>query len=617
MENKKGKKTKPSKFAIWWRWPLIVLALSICLSFIFGVISQVALTGAGIAISVVVILFFIGISIIADMVGVAITSASYEPFRAMASRKIRGAKESISLIDNREKVASVSADVIGDICGILSGAAGTSITVVLIVRYAGSFWEVMIASAVSAIIAGLTIFGKAYCKKYSMLHSERIILILGKFISLFHIQRKGKENGSKKEKKSKKGKIEKSDPLKIEHTESNDESSLKENMTEQERKEINLADSVKFTKPDFNNNIINVSASLATFLNCDNKNKTLKVLDETLKKNYKNVVFIIFDGLGKNPLEINLDKSSILRKSVEAELTSVFPATTTNATTLLANSFPLEHGMFGWSINFEELGKNVDVYLSKDSETGEPIEDGFMAKRLPIIPFYKDAKTDYKISNVVPAYWHDGIEKNRHICSQIDDYFREIEAICKEEGRQFVYCYCPEPDATMHDNGVSSKEAKNLINHINRQIEKLSKICKETLFIITADHGQVEIDDYIDIYKDEKLYSLLKCPPYLESRATAFKVKEGCEEEFKELFIKNYGEDFQLHKSGELIGKGYFGDPSIEGERELLGDYIAICKSHKHFIKHEDSNRFKGHHGSLTEEMFVPLIIIENKIQNR
>ncbi len=208
MENKKAKKSKPSKFVIWWKWPLIVLALSFFLSLAFGVVSQVALTGAGIAISVVVILFFIGISIVSDMVGVAITATSYEPFRAMASRKIRGAKEAIRLIDNKEKVASVSADVIGDICGILSGAAGTSITVLLIVNYAGTFWEVLIASVVSAVIAALTIFGKAYCKKYSMVHSEKIILILGKFISLFHIQKKVKDAGERKTKKGNDKKIE-------------------------------------------------------------------------------------------------------------------------------------------------------------------------------------------------------------------------------------------------------------------------------------------------------------------------------------------------------------------------------------------------------------------------
>ena len=190
MKTRKERKPKPTKFAIWWKWPLIVLALSFVLSLAFGIVSEVALSEAGLAVSIVVILIFILIAIIADMVGVAATAANFEPFRAMAARKVRGAKESIKLINHKEVVASVAADVIGDICGILAGAAGATITIVLIKNYAGSFLEVLIASLVSAVIAALTIFGKAYCKKYAMLHSEKIVLILGKFISLFCIHKK-------------------------------------------------------------------------------------------------------------------------------------------------------------------------------------------------------------------------------------------------------------------------------------------------------------------------------------------------------------------------------------------------------------------------------------------
>ena len=194
MKIKKERKPKPSKFAVWWKWPLIVLALSFFLSLVFGFASEIALSGAGIAVSVVVILVFILISIFSDMIGVAITAANFEPFRAMAARKVRGAKESIRLLENKEKVASVAADVIGDICGILSGAAGATITAAVVLHVSNNFLIVFIASLVSAVIAALTIFGKAYFKKYAILHSEKVIILLGKFLSLFHPQKKNKDN---------------------------------------------------------------------------------------------------------------------------------------------------------------------------------------------------------------------------------------------------------------------------------------------------------------------------------------------------------------------------------------------------------------------------------------
>ena len=199
-DKKSNKNKKVSKFTIWRRWPLIILICALCLSFSFSVISQYALSDAGVAISIVVIIVFIIIAIITDMIGVAVTVASLEPFRAMASKKVRGAKESIRLIKNAEKVASISADVIGDICSILSGAAGTTLTV-MFVRGAQSTAEIMIASAVSAVIAALTIFGKAMGKQIAMNKSEAIVLILGKIASIFH-----PKNGQNKKERAKKDK---------------------------------------------------------------------------------------------------------------------------------------------------------------------------------------------------------------------------------------------------------------------------------------------------------------------------------------------------------------------------------------------------------------------------
>ncbi|MBO5394638.1 MAG: hypothetical protein J6A28_01880 [Clostridia bacterium] len=200
------KRVKQSKFASVWKWPLTVLVMALTLSFSFGVLSQYALSGAGVVVSIVVIVVFIVIAIVTDMIGVAVTAAEISPFRAMAAKKVRGAKESIKLIENAEKVASVSADIIGDICSILSGAAGASVAAVFILTSTDQFVGVLIASAVSAIIAALTIFGKALGKKYAMNKGEKIVLILGKVASLFHSQKSLKKQAATDTKKSKKAK---------------------------------------------------------------------------------------------------------------------------------------------------------------------------------------------------------------------------------------------------------------------------------------------------------------------------------------------------------------------------------------------------------------------------
>ena len=82
-----------------------------------------------------------------------------------------------------------------------------------------------------------------------------------------------------------------------------------------------------------------------------------------IEKNYKNIVFICLDGLGINPININLDKDAFLKRNIKQVLTSTFPSTTTNATTSLAcNKLPLEHGWFGWSLYFDEINRNIEYY---------------------------------------------------------------------------------------------------------------------------------------------------------------------------------------------------------------------------------------------------------------
>ena len=364
----------------------------------------------------------------------------------------------------------------------------------------------------------------------------------------------------------------------------------------------------KLIKPDWENSNINISATLAEFLNAPNNNKTLPILKEELNKGYKNVVFICLDGMGINPIKKNLKRKDFLRKNIVQTLTSTFPSTTTNATTsLTTNKLPLEHGWLGWSLHFEEIKRNVDIYLHSDSQTGEKVDFIY-----PIVDngdcYFDHAKTDYKITPILPIYVQTKTEK---IAFENDDEMIEkIREVCLQDGKQFVYAYSPEPDATMHEFGVTSKQAKEKIKAINESVEKLYNDLEDTLIIITADHGQVDVKGYTEFYKDKELNDMLECVPYLDARTPAFIVKKGMEQEFEVKFNKKYGKDFKLFKTKDLIEQNYFGERGNHGK--ILGDYIAVgTYTHKQFISYENMPRFKGHHTSLTEEMLVPLILLK------
>ena len=316
--------------------------------------------------------------------------------------------------------------------------------------------------------------------------------------------------------------------------------------------------------------------------------------------------------MGFDPININLDKNSFIRKNIKDKITSVFPSTTTNATTsILTNKMPLQHGWVAWSVYFKELDRAVDIYLNSDTYTKEKIDPNFLSNRLPTSPYYKNAKTDYIISKVVPPYWQDGIPENRYTFTETNVMFKHIKGICETKGKQFIYCYCPEPDYTMHEFGVSSREANKVINDINKHLEELVNSCTDTLFIITADHGHTDVTGYINLYENKELLDLLEVKPYLEARATAFKVKQNNKAQFEKLFKMCYAKDFKLFKSEKLLKKNYFG--IITENKEFLADYIAVCKTNKVFRFTENHPYFKGYHTSLGSEMFVPLIICKNK----
>ena len=101
--------------------------ISFALSVVMSYISNEALASAGTILSFAVLLLFIALGIVFDMIGVASTSATEKEFHSMAAHRVRGAREAVWMVRNAEKVSSICNDVVGDICGIISGATGALI----------------------------------------------------------------------------------------------------------------------------------------------------------------------------------------------------------------------------------------------------------------------------------------------------------------------------------------------------------------------------------------------------------------------------------------------------------------------------------------------------------
>ena len=107
------------------------------------------------------------LGILFDIIGMAVSTASEEPFHAMEAKKISGAKESVSIIRSAQQISSVCNDVIGDIAGIISGAMTTAIVVSIcaVSKQNATLLNLIFAGVVAALMIGGKAAGKGIAIK--------------------------------------------------------------------------------------------------------------------------------------------------------------------------------------------------------------------------------------------------------------------------------------------------------------------------------------------------------------------------------------------------------------------------------------------------------------------
>ncbi len=179
-KKKQEKKKKESRF----RWAVQVFFIAVVLSAALSFASDQALNGAGLAVAFTVLLAFILLGILFDIIGVAVTAADEKPFHSMAARRTPGAREALGLIRKADKVSSFCNDVVGDICGIISGSTGAVIVVQMQAAF-GFLPAMVISLAVTALTSGLTIGGKALGKAVAIENSTAVLQLVGRILHVF------------------------------------------------------------------------------------------------------------------------------------------------------------------------------------------------------------------------------------------------------------------------------------------------------------------------------------------------------------------------------------------------------------------------------------------------
>ena len=164
-------------------WPVRVFFISVILSAILSLVSNQLLGQASMGVSFAILFSFIALGVLFDIIGVAVTTADERPFHSMASHREPGAKEALRLIRRASQVSSFCNDVVGDICGIVSGATA-AVIVVELNRYL-TVSSVLLSLVITALVSGLTIGGKAIGKVYAIERSTSVVYLVGKVLHVF------------------------------------------------------------------------------------------------------------------------------------------------------------------------------------------------------------------------------------------------------------------------------------------------------------------------------------------------------------------------------------------------------------------------------------------------
>ncbi|MGN0379180.1 MAG: alkaline phosphatase family protein [Butyrivibrio sp.] len=360
---------------------------------------------------------------------------------------------------------------------------------------------------------------------------------------------------------------------------------------------------------DYENCIANLPNSILKNYGVNPVGKTLLMADQYLKDDYKNVVILLLDGLGTCILEGNLKEEGFLRKHFVKSFNTVFPPTTVAATTSIMSGLqPIEHAWLGWDCYYPQVDKNVTVFLNTEQGTDKPVA----AENVPwkycgyesvVDKLVSAGKKAYNVTPFVQPY-PDSFDS---ICNQ-------ILCLCAEKEKKYIYAYWNEPDSIMHKYGCYSHEVKTILSDLESGIEKICGQLKDTLLIVTADHGHVDGRN-VSITEYPQIMECLIRLPSIEPRALNLFVKKDKRKQFEREFIKEFGKDFVLLTKEEVYKEKLFGTgkPHVNADA-MIGDYLAVSMTNLTiFNTTEEAKAFKGVHAGYThEEMTVPFIVFDS-----
>ena len=192
----------------------------------------------------------------------------------------------------------------------------------------------------------------------------------------------------------------------------------------------------------------------------------------------------------------------------------------------------------------------------------------------------------------------------------------------KQTNPTYVHLYFDKFDALCHEYGPSSPQAEAEIKTFLWMLDQYFEIMfkggkKRILFLMTADHGQSEVDPQTTIYLNtdpnfkgfEKFIKTNRkgklIVPAGSARDMFLYIHDDMLDEAQSVLTRQLAGRADVVKTEALIKDGYFGAEVSSRFRERVGNLIVLPYRYESvwwYEKDKFEMKFYGHHGGLTPQ---------------
>ena len=361
---------------------------------------------------------------------------------------------------------------------------------------------------------------------------------------------------------------------------------------------------------------------------------------------WERVVFFLIDGFGMRFVE-QFQKAAFLKRVQQAGLLDVlsaqFPSTTAAHVTTIHTGLPVgEHGVFEW--NYYEPSLDAVITPLLFSFAGTPERDtlkptGARARGLfPATTLYRGlnkagvSSAIFQHREYTPSTYSDVVfagARARGYRTLPEALVNLGEALSRSTSPAYFFLYFDRLDAVCHEYGPGSPQVAAEVESLLLTMEtiflrEVAGRSPRTLFLLTADHGQVETDPATTVYinRDPAFAGVERflrtdargrpLVPGGSCRDFFLYIQDGLVNEARAFLAARLEGRAEVRKVGELVDAGYFGPRVSPIFRARAGDLVILPYAGESvwwYEKDHFEQRYYGHHGGLTrQEMEIPLL---------